>query len=117
MSLLCALSNDWPIIDWVPKFYHVLLFDKGKCQMGLMGALGRCKWENEKLVCTGMFEADEDKPKHCNLASMLYDLGLIFPSCRTLHRDIYSTTVLSYMKLHNAWLLKTSSKKSDNGFW
>ena len=29
--------------------------------MGLMGALGRCKWENEKLVCTGMFEADEDK--------------------------------------------------------
>ena len=67
--------------------------------------------ENEELVCVDMSEADEDKPKHCNLASMLYDLGLQFPSCRTVHRDIYRTIVLFYMKLHNAWLLKTSSKK------
>ena len=62
-----------------------------------------------------MSEADEDKPKHCNLASMLYDLGLLFPSRRTLHRDIYRTIVLSYMKHHNAWLLKTSSKKVTMG--
>ena len=58
-----------------------------------------------------MSEADEDKPKHCNLASMLYDLGLLFPSRRTSYRDIYRTIVLSFMKLHNAWLLKTSSNK------
>ena len=40
-----------------------------------MGALGKC--ENEELVCADMFEADEDKPKQCNLASMLYDLDLL----------------------------------------
>ena len=45
---------------------------------------------------------------------------LLYPSRGTLHRDICRTIVfLSYMKLHNAWLLKTSSKKkkkkSDNG--
>ena len=61
--------------------------------------------------CVDMSEADEDKPKHGNLASMLYDLGLLFPSRRTFHRYIYRTIVLSYMKLHNAWLLKSSSKK------
>ena len=73
-----------------------------------MGALGRR--ENEELVCADMSEADEDKPKHCNLASMLYDLGLLIPSHRTLNRDIYRTIVqciLSYMDPHNAWLLKT----------
>ena len=62
-----------------------------------------------------MSEKDEDKPKHYNLASMLYDLGLLFHSRRTLHRDIYRTIVLSYMKHHNAWLLKTSSKKVTMG--
>ena len=46
-----------------------------------MGALGSCG--NEELICVDMSEADEDKPKHCNLASMLYDLGLLFPSRRT----------------------------------
>ena len=65
---------------------------------------------NEELVCVDMSEADEEKPKHCNLASMLYDLGLLFPI-----RNISRTTVLSYMKHHNTWLLKTSSKKSDSG--
>ena len=58
-----------------------------------------------------MSEADEDKPRHCNLASTLYDFGLLFPSRETLHKDICRTIVLSYMKLHNAWLLQTSSKK------
>ena len=36
-----------------------------------------------------MSEADEDEPKHCNLASLLCDLDLLFPSRRTLHRDTF----------------------------
>ena len=66
--------------------------------------------ENEELVCVDMSEADEEKPKHCNLASMLYDLGLLFPI-----RNISRTTVVSYMKHHNTWFLKTSSKKVTVG--
>ena len=65
----------------------------------------------EELVCVDMSEENEDKPKHCNLASMIYDLGLLFPSRGTLHRDIYRTIVLSYMKHHNARLLNIKSKK------
>ena len=81
--------------------------------MSYFGSNGsfRKKSENEELVCADMSEADEDKPKHCNLASMLYDLGLLFPSCRTLLRDIYRTIVLSYMNLYNVWLPKTFQKK------
>ena len=44
VSVLCALSNDWPIINCVPKFYRVILFEKGKCHFrSNMGALGRCR--------------------------------------------------------------------------
>ena len=46
-----------------------------------------------------------------SIASMLYDLGLLIPSRRTLHRDMYRTFVLSYMNLHNAWQNEDSLKK------
>ena len=60
-----------------------------------------------------MSEADEDKPKHCNLASMLYDLGLLFLGRRTLHRDIYKTIVLLWnFTTHGCLRLR---QKSDNG--
>ena len=63
-----------------------------------------------------MSEADEDKPKHCNLASMLYDLGLLFPGRRTLHRDIYKTIVYRETSQRMIqWLFKTLSKKVTMG--
>ena len=63
-----------------------------------------------------MFEADEDKPKHCNLASRLYDLGLLFSSRGTLHGDIYRTIVLFYVKLHKRMVVKDFVKKVTMGF-
>ena len=46
---------------------------------------------------------------------MLYDLDLLFPSRRTLHRDIYRTIVLSYMKLHNGIVVKDFVEKVTMG--
>ena len=107
LSVSCALLNDCKIVNSVRKFYLALLFEKGKCNFfGSNGSFRKVS-ENEELVCADMSEADEDKPKNCNFASMLYDLGLLFPSRRTSLRDIYRTIVLSYMNLHNV-------KENDN---
>ena len=41
LSVLCALSNDWPIENDVPKFYRVILFKKGKCHFRSNGSFNR----------------------------------------------------------------------------
>ena len=77
VSVLCALSNDCPIINWVPKLYRVLLFDE-----------------------------DEDKPRHCNLASVLYDhddSGLLFPISAGLLYHLHETSQRKVVRVWNGY--------------
>ena len=52
-----------------------------------------------------MSEADEDKPKHCNLASMLYDLGLYYFLAVGLCIEI-STGLLYYRETSQRMVVK-----------
>ena len=72
----------------------------------------------EELVCADMSEADKDKSKHCNLASMPYDFGVLYFLVVGLYIEI-STELLYYpiyMKLYRQrMVVEDFVKESDNG--